>query len=189
MNIEKYRVVSVSYTLKSGSEVVEVVDATQPMTFIFGSGYLLPKFEENIEGKKVGDKFDFQLACEDAYGEIVPDAVVELNKDMFKEEDGSVNEELFKVGAMIPLRDNEGNRFDGRVTEVKDNTLVIDLNHPMAGKSLHFTGEVLEVREATADEMASIYGGCGCGCGDNGCDEGDCGGGCNDGGCGCGCDH
>ena len=195
MKIEKYKVVSVSYTLKSGGEVVEVVDAAQPMTFIFGSGFLLPKFEENIEHKKVGDKFDFELACEDAYGAITPDAIVELNKDMFTEEDGEVNEELFKVGTVIPLRDNEDNRFDGRVTEVKENTLVVDLNHPMAGKNLHFTGEIIDVREATSEELASMYGGgCSCGCGnegcdDDGCNDGGCGCGSNDNGCGCGHDH
>ena len=178
MKIEKYKVVSVSYTLKSGGEVVETVDAQNPMTFIFGVGYLLPKFEDNIEHKTIGDKFDFELACEDAYGAIVPDAIVELNKDMFTEEDGQVNDELFKVGTIIPLRDNEGNRFDGKVIEVKDNTLVIDLNHPMAGKDLHFTGEIIDVRDATEQELASLEGGCSCGCGGGSCDDGDCGDGC-----------
>ncbi|MDR0661026.1 MAG: FKBP-type peptidyl-prolyl cis-trans isomerase [Prevotellaceae bacterium] len=178
MKIEKYKVASVSYILKSGGEVVETVDAQNPMTFIFGVGYLLPKFEDNIEHKSPGDKFDFELPCEDAYGAIVPDAIVELNKDMFTEENGQVNEELFKVGTIIPLRDNEGNRFDGRVTEVKDNSLMIDLNHPMAGKDLHFTGEVIEVRNATEQELASLESGCGCGCGcgGDGCGDGDCGG-------------
>jgi FKBP-type peptidyl-prolyl cis-trans isomerase SlyD len=177
MKIEKYKVVSVTYTLKSGGEVVETVDAQNPMTFIFGVGYLLPKFEDNIEHKSPGDKFDFELTCEDGYGAIVPDAVVELNKDMFAEEDGIVNESLFKVDTIIPLRDNDGNRFDGRVTEVKENTLIIDLNHPMAGKNLHFAGEVIDVRNATEQELASLEGGCGCGCGDGGCEDGDCGGG------------
>lgn len=185
MKIEKHKVVSVSYVLKSGGEVVETVDAQNPMTFIFGVGYLLPKFEDNIENKEPGDKFDFKLACEDAYGAIAPDAIVELEKDMFKEEDGKVNEALFKVGAIIPLRDNEGNRFDGRVTEVKDNTLVIDLNHPMAGKDLHFAGEVIEVRDATDQELTSLYGaGCNCGCGEGGCSDGGCGSDEWDGGCG-----
>ena len=174
MKIEKYKVVSVTYTLKSGGEVVETVDTKNPMTFIFGVGYLLPKFEDNIEHKAVGDKFDFELACEDAYGAIVPDAVVELNKDMFTEEDGKVNEELFKVGTIIPLRDNEGNRFDGRVTEVKENTLMVDLNHPMAGKDLHFTGEIVDVRSATEQELASLEGGCSCGCGGGDCGGEDC---------------
>ncbi len=180
MKIEKYKVVSVSYILKSSGEVVETVDAQNPMTFIFGVGYLLPKFEDNIEHKAVGDKFDFKLTCEDGYGAIVPDAVVELDKDMFREDDGKVNESLFKVGTIIPLRDNEGNRFDGRVTEVKENTLIIDLNHPMAGKDLHFTGEIIDIRNATEQELASLEGGCSCGCGSGGCEDGDC----NDEGCG-----
>lgn len=194
MKIEKYKVVSLSYTLKSGDEVIEVVDNTQPMTFVFGSGFLLPKFEQNIEDKKVGDKFDFELSCEDAYGEVVADAIVELEKSMFKEEDGSINETLFTIGTVIPLRDGDGNRFDGRVTEVKDSSLLVDLNHPMAGKNLHFVGEVLEVREPNPDELARIMGGggCGCGCGEGDCNNEDCGdGGCGDGhkhgGCGCGC--
>ena len=182
MKIEKHKVVSVSYTLKSGGEVVETVDAQTPMTFIFGVGYLLPKFEDNILHKTIGDKFDFELVCEDAYGAIVPDAIVELNKDMFVEEDGKVNDSLFKVGTTIPLRDNEGNHFDGRVIEVKESSLKVDLNHPMAGKDLRFTGEIIDVRPATPEELASLQGGCGCGCscddsdcGDNNCNSGDCG--------------
>ena len=107
------------------------------------------------------------------------------------------NDVIFE-GAVIPLVNADGNRFQGLVLEVKDEVVIIDLNHPLAGKELHFKGSVVTSREATDAEVTALIkmmsgeGGCGCGCGcDGGCD-----GGCDSEGCdcgdhdhGCGCKH
>lgn len=154
MEINLNKVVSLSYTLEVDGDVIETVKADKPMQFIFGTGYLLPKFEENINGKKVGDSFDFRLAAADAYGNVNPDAIVELPKNLFEVE-GKVEEGLLTVGNVLPMMDSEGNRLNGTIDEVKDEVVVMNFNHPLAGAELHFCGKVEEIREATETELAN----------------------------------
>lgn len=180
MEINLNKVISLSYTLKVDGDVIETVTAEKPMQFIFGTGYLLPKFEEHIKGKKTGDAFDFQLNAADAYGNINPEAIVELPKNLF-EVDGKVEEGLLTVGNVLPMMDSEGNRLNGSVDEIKDDVVVMNFNHPLAGAQLHFSGKVEEVREATETEItnglfnekvqescsdgcATDCSSCGCGC-------------------------
>ena len=152
MTVETNKVISLSYELKVDGEVIETVNADKPMQFIFGMGYLLPKFEAQIAGKSVGDNFDFVLAAADAYGEVDPNAVVELPKHIF-EIDGKIEEGLLTVGNALPMSDAEGNRFHGTIEEVKDDVVVMDFNHALAGAALHFTGKVEDIREATQEEL------------------------------------
>ena len=180
MEINLNKVVSLSYTLEVDGDVIETVTAEKPMMFIFGTGYLLPKFEENIKGKKVGDTFDFTLDAPDAYGNVNEEAIVELPKSVF-EIDGKIQDNVLFVGNVLPMMDSEGNRLQGAIDEVKENTIVMNFNHPLAGASLHFSGKVEEIREATKTELtnglfnekvSSCGGGCStagdcssCGCG------------------------
>ncbi|MDR3235715.1 MAG: peptidylprolyl isomerase [Prevotellaceae bacterium] len=152
--IEKNKVVSLSYTLSVADETIETVKADKPMQFIFGSGYLLPKFEQHIEGKNAGDAFDFNLAAVDAYGEEDPDAIVELPIHVF-EVDGKIEDGLLTAGNVLPMTSADGHRLDGMITEVRADVVVMDFNHPLAGDDLHFTGEVVAVRDATSDELAN----------------------------------
>lgn len=158
MEIGKNTVVSLSYTLTVEGDVVETVNADSPLRFIFGTGYLLPKFEENVTGKKVGDKFDFMLSAKEGYGEISEDALVELPINMF-EVDGKVEEGLLTLGNVLPMQDSDGNRLQGTIEEIKEDVVVMDFNHPLAGAELHFQGEVVEVRDVTPQElMDGLYG-------------------------------
>lgn len=178
MKIGENTFVSLSYTLTVNGEVIETVPAEHPLEFVYGAGYLLPKFEAELKGLQPGDKFEFGLAAGDAYGEQIPEAVVELPKDIFMI-DGKIEDGLLTVGNQLPMSDNQGNRMVGTVKAVAENSVTMDFNHPMAGKALDFKGTVVAVREATeADRMP--HGGCSCGCDDAGSCEGD-------GGCGCGC--
>jgi FKBP-type peptidyl-prolyl cis-trans isomerase SlyD len=89
--------------------------------------------------------------------------------------DGKIAEEILFVGNVVPMSDAEGHRMPGIIREVKDETVVMDFNHPMAGKTLNFEVEVVSVRDVTPEDLAS-KGGCGCGCGDHDCNcEGECG--------------
>ena len=176
MKITKDKFVSLSYTLTVDGNVVEKVEASKPLEFVFGSGTLLPQFEANIDGKETGDKFTFSLTPEEAYGNIMEEAVVELPKHLFMI-DGKVNEDLLKVGNMLPMMDNDGNRLMGLVKAIHDEVVTMDFNHPMAGKTLNFEGEVVGVRDSRPEDFHQ----CGCGCG---CEGGDCEDGC-DSGCGC----
>lgn len=154
MEINLNKVISLSYTLEVDGDIVETVTAEKPMQFIFGTGYLLPKFEENIKGKKKGDTFDFKIAAADAYGNVNPDAVVELPKNLFEVE-GKVEEGLLTVGNVLPMMDSEGNRLNGTIDEIKEDVVVMNFNHPLAGADLHFSGKVEEIREATETELAN----------------------------------
>ncbi len=158
MKIEKNKVVSLSYTLTVDGEVIETVNDQNPLKFIFGTGYLLPKFEENVFEKEVGNTFEFKLSAKEGYGEVNDDAIVELPIDMFKV-DGKLEEGLLAPGNVLPMQDSQGNRLQGTVDEVKDNVVVMNFNHPLAGSELHFKGSVVEVRDSTPEELLNgLYG-------------------------------
>ena len=153
----------------------------QPLQFICGTGMLLPKFEEAIMGKEPGEKVAFTLEPKDGYGEVMPEAIVELPKSVFMI-DGKVAEEILFVGSQVPMSDANGNRMIGVISEVKEESVMMDFNHPMAGKTLNFEVEVASVRDVTPEDLMS-KGGCNCGdcncgeeCGEHseGCDCGHC---------------
>src|SRR6056297_3427433 len=154
MQIEKEKVVSVTYNLSvDGFDVksVKQVDKERPLTFHYGVGNMLEKFEENLEGFKSGDTFEFQIKSEDAYGQASDEAIVDLPINIFEIE-GKIDYDLLKVGNYIPMQDQEGNKLDGIVLEVGDEQVKMDFNHPLAGDDLYFKGEVIDVREATDEE-------------------------------------
>ncbi len=173
--------VALSYELTVDGEVIEKVTPESPLQFVYGIGFLLPKFEEHLKGLSKGDEFAFHLDANDAYGPVIGDAVIDLPKDLFRV-DGRIEDGLLEVGNQLPMSDNQGNRLVGVVKEVKDNIVTMDFNHPMAGKALDFKGSVIEVREATQEDLAPMNSSCGCGdsCG---CDCDDSG----HGSCSCGC--
>lgn len=183
MKAEKDSVVSIIYELRKGSkegDVVESLDINNPLTFLFGSGGLLPKFEENLDGLKTGDNFEFLLNSEDAYGPVVENAIVNVPKHIF-EVDGQIDNNLLFVGNNIPMMDNEGRRLNGRVMDILEEVVRMDFNHPMAGEDLFFSGQVTDIREATEDELSHGHvHGSGSHCGDDGCGHD---------GSGCNCGH
>ncbi len=161
-------------------ELLESATAGKPFVFVSGMGMTLDDFEAAIATLQKGEMFDFILTPEQAYGEYVEEAVQTLPRKVF-EIDGVLNKKYVYVGAVVPLQNADGERFNGTVTEVTDETVTVDLNHPLAGETLHFIGTVLENRAATTADMEAMAkslagGGCG-GCnGDcSGC-ESECGG-------------
>ena len=183
------------YTDLDGTkELVEKAPVEHPFLFISDMGTTLDAFEEQIKPLNKGDKFDFTLSIEDAYGKYEEERLIELSKDVFKV-NGRFDKEAIYPGCVVPLVNADGARFNGTVTEVNETVVLVDLNHPLAGKSLNFVGEVVETREATKDEiqgMLNRLSGEGCGCGCDGC-EGGCGDDCDcegeDKDCGCGKCH
>lgn len=137
------------YTVKDGEEVfVEKATEENPLVFLYGVGMMLPKFEENLTGLSAEDSYDFHLTAADAYGERDENALTDLSVEMFQGMD------LPQVGSVLPLQDNQGHQFRALVTEVNDQAVKVDLNHPMAGQNLHFSGKILQVREATEEELS-----------------------------------
>ncbi len=158
MQISKNKVVTVSYNLSSnlpGSDRqhVETADSSNPLQFIYGLGMMIPGFERGLEGKSLGDSFDFSIESEDAYGQTDESAVIKLPIDIFKVE-GVVDFNLLKLGNVLPLNDGDGNIMNGTVRGYDETTVTMDFNHPLAGHLLHFTGKILEIRDASAEEIS-----------------------------------
>ena len=189
-----HKYITVAYSLYTDNsegvhELVEQAPVEHPFQFITELGVALEAFEAKLKNLNAGDEFDFTLSVDEAYGPYEQEHVIELPKSTFMLNGRFQNDVIFE-GAVIPLVNADGNRFQGLVLEVKEDVVIIDLNHPLAGKELHFKGSVVTSREATDAEVTALIkmmsgeGGCGCGCGcDGGCD-----GGCDSEGCGCG-DH
>jgi FKBP-type peptidyl-prolyl cis-trans isomerase SlyD len=115
---------------------------------------MLPDFELNIEGKTSGDLFDFHIPAALAYGEHDAQHIAMIPTTIFHDEKGIFDTEMFKLGALVPMSDNEGNQLRGRIIEVDDENVKMDFNHPLAGTALHFSGEIISVREANEDEIS-----------------------------------
>ncbi len=189
MSISPNKFVRVSYELYVGGEnereLMEEATAERPLEFIYGMGMMLPDFEKELFGLSAGDSFDFVLSSEQAYGEHSEEAVQELPREIFVNEEGEFDSEIVFEGATLPMYTPDGQTVHGSVLEIKDEVVVMDFNPPLAGETLHFIGKVLEEHEATAAELEAFFGnGGGCGCGSHDGDQGGCGG-CG-GGCGCG---
>lgn len=192
MKIENNKVVEFCYELEVDGNVVDHTTEEKPLDYIHGTGSLLPKLEEHIQGMEAGDSFDVTLSPADGYGEKDPDRIIDLPKSAF-EINGEVREDLLVPGNTIPMLNSMGGVIPGLVVEVTAETVKMDLNHAMAGKTLHFTGRIVSVREATEKELTEgLHGEYLHSCGCSGCHghDGDCGG-CSDGHCGdgegCGC--
>ena len=195
MKIEQNKVVEFCYELEVDGQVVDQTSKERPLDYIHGTGSLLPKLEAHIEGMEPGASFDVTLSPAEGYGEVDPDRIIDLPKAAF-EVNGQVREDLLVPGNTIPMMNSMGGVIPGVVVEVTENTVKMDLNHQMAGKTLHFKGEILTVREATEQELTEGLHGefvqsCGCGGGCHGhdgncggCEGGHCG---DDHDCGCGC--
>lgn len=185
MKIQDKKVVHLTYQLKVDGEIADSATTDKPLQFIFGMGYLLPKFEENIAGKEVGEEFEFMLTAENGYGLVNPAAIVDLPKSAF-EIDGVFQADYVKPGRTIPMMSRDGGVVHGTVVSVGDSTVKMDFNHPMAGKDLYFTGKVELVRDATEEELKNgLFGernkscsgscsSCGGDCADGECSKEDC---------------
>ncbi len=185
MKISENKYVTLTYDLNVGEgeerELMEQATAEKPLEFIFGTNSMLEAFEKQIEGLTQGEAFSFQLTPEEAYGDYDDAKIIELPKNIF-EIDGKIDEQVLFEGNTVPMMDSSGNRLTGSVMSIANDVVTMDFNHPLAGETMHFEGSVEGVRDASAEEIAALFSGGGCGCGSGGCDS--CGDGSDEGGCG-----
>ena len=152
MKIGKNKVVELCYELVVDGEVADKTTKERPLDYIHGTGMLLEKFEKNVEGLEPGGKFSFTLTPAEGYGEVDPDRIIDLPKEAF-EVNGQIQEDLLVPGTTVPLLNGRGQVIPGKVLEVSEKSVKMDLNSPMAGKTLNFSGEIVSVREATEKEL------------------------------------
>ncbi|MBP7389876.1 MAG: peptidylprolyl isomerase [Chitinophagales bacterium] len=147
-------VVKITYQLRTepNGEIMDSADQSHPFSFLFGHNNVLELFEQNLEGKIAGNQFNFVLQPGEGYGEYEQEAVLQLEKQIFSV-DGVVQEDMLVVGNVVPLQDQHGQTFQGRIVNLTDTHATVDMNHPFAGKTLYFSGEVLEVRPAHQVEI------------------------------------
>ena len=180
MNIKENIFVAFDYrlTLDSGEEVDKSPEG-QPLGFITGTGQIIPGLEKEMMGMAVGESVKISVEPENAYGPVNPELFQEVKREQFP-----ADMEI-KPGMTFQSQGPQGPMIIN-VSEIKDeDTVVIDLNHPLAGKRLHFDINIAEVRDLTPEESEGISSGCDCGCGcesveDTGCGSGGCG---SEGGC------
>lgn len=153
MKVSKDKVVAVSYELHVEGKLADKAESSAPLEYIHGTGMLLPKFEAALEGKEPGDGFSFTLTPEEGYGTFNPAALVRLSLDAFKM-DGRVMTEFLVVGRTLPMLNGAGQVVQGTITKIGEDHVVMDFNHPMAGKTLDFSGRIESVRDASSKELS-----------------------------------
>jgi FKBP-type peptidyl-prolyl cis-trans isomerase SlyD len=136
-----------NYTLRDDEGNVLDASEGEPLEFLHGHSNIIPGLERELTGLKVGDKKKVSVTASDAYGEYDPELELTLEREQFK---GEVPPE----GAMVELQSEDGDVIFGRVARVTDKEVVLDANHPLAGKRLHFDVEITSVRDASEDELS-----------------------------------
>ncbi|MFO8068045.1 MAG: FKBP-type peptidyl-prolyl cis-trans isomerase, partial [Bacteroidales bacterium] len=129
------KVFTLTYELRSGDakgQVIEAAGKEQPAEFLFGMGNLVKEFEDNIQNLDKGEKFDFVIKADNAYGQPDEKAIVELPKSIFVV-DGKLAEDLLEVGKVVPMKDQQGNPLYGTILEIGEDKVKMDFNHPLAG--------------------------------------------------------
>lgn len=183
MSNAENKYIAVAYRLYSrdddgSQELVEEATKGRPFWFITGLGMTLDRFEAELAPIQRGERFDFIISQEEAYGAYDDGQVAQIPRSTF-EVDGHFDGSRVRVGAVIPMITTEGQRVSGVVNEVRDDVVVMDFNHPLAGCDLHFVGEVVINRLASNAEITqalNLLTGSGCGGNCGGCGDGDCGG-------------
>jgi len=175
MIVEKDRVVSIDYTLRDNNgNLIDSSEGSDPLEYLHGNGNIIPGLEKALAGKKAGDKLTCSIAAADAYGERDDSLIFKVNKSEFEGAD-------IEVGMQFEAHGEEGAQIV-TVVGIEGEEVTIDANHPLAGETLNFDVKVVDVREATSEELehGHVHGGCECGC------EGDCEDDEGEGSCGCG---
>ena len=159
MKIAKNNVVVMHYAVSdSEGTLIDSSYEDKPMAIIQGTGYLIPGLDDALIDHEAGDKFEVSVACEDAYGERHDDYVQTVPREVL------AGVEDLSLGTQLRATTDDGEQTV-IVIDVQDDEITVDGNHPLSGLDLSFDVEIIEVREATADELEHGHvhseGGCG----------------------------
>jgi FKBP-type peptidyl-prolyl cis-trans isomerase SlyD len=146
--IGEKRVVTLHYTLKSSKgEIVDSSQGSEPLTYLHGIGEMVPGFEKQLAGKRAGEKLSFEVQPADGYGERKGKGPQKVPRAAFE----GIGE--IEVGMALDTEGDDGRSQTVWIAAIDDSYVTIDINHPLAGETLHFEVEVIAVRKATADEV------------------------------------
>lgn len=161
MKISQNKIASLAYTLKNDAgDILDTANNSNPFLYMHGTGGIIKGLEKALEEKSVNDDFHLMVLPEDAYGEHDDKLVETVPRDMFE---GIPDEEMV-AGAQFHAQTGQGTQVI-TIASIDGDTVNIDANHPLAGETLHFDVNVLDIREATEEEIAHGHphaaGGCG----------------------------
>ena len=183
MKIEKNKAVAVDYVLTVEGQQIDASREGAPLEYIHGAHMMIPGFEKGLEGLEEGQATEFDVAPEEGYGVYNPQHRFDIPKSSF-EVNGVLREDLLVPGTVVPMHNTSGGIVQGTVAAVGEDTVTMDFNHMLAGKTLHFKVKVVSVKEHDGE--------CECGCHGHHHHDEDCECGCHDGhhdDCECGCHH
>ena len=148
MKIQEGTSATVQFRLLDANDqkVIDLSAEKKPVTFVFGKGLLFPEFEKNLIGLSVGDQFDFTIKAAEAYGETDPYAIFDIPLDTF-EVDGKIDQDMIRVGNIITMTDNQGRKHPGKIIKITKDAVLMDFNHPLAGKNIRYIGKVIEIKQ------------------------------------------
>lgn len=148
MQIAENRAVAIDYTLRNeAGEVLDSSEGMQPLVYLHGAANIISGLEQALVGKVAGDSLEVSVEPEDAYGEYQADLVATLGRSMFE------GVEELEVGMQFHASAPDGGMQIVTIRDIDGDDVTVDGNHPLAGQRLHFQVKVVEVREATADEL------------------------------------
>ena len=147
LSVKKDLVVSLDYKLHVDGELIDSSEQDYPIQFLQGHGEIIPGLEGELYGMKVGEQKHVVVPPAKAYGEFDADAVAEIPRSEFPK-DFPLEPEV-----EVQLRDEDGEVVDAYIESVDDKMVYLNLNHPLAGKELHFSVTVVELREPTPEEL------------------------------------
>lgn len=156
MIIEEHAIVTLTYEVRDGGPqgpLLERMDANYPFVFMFGVGKMLPAWERRIFGLKSGMGFTFLLAPEDAYGLPSKEHILQMPKNLFYNEREQIEPGLLEKGQFVTLTDQNGRNVNAKILDWNDEDVTLDANHALAGKTLFFSGAILDVRAPRVEEL------------------------------------
>jgi FKBP-type peptidyl-prolyl cis-trans isomerase SlyD len=148
IKVDDGQVVSLHYTLQVDGQVVDSSEGKEPLQFIQGMGHIIHGLEHQLYNMKIGEKKDLVVAPKDGYGETEASAFMDVPRASFPP-----NVPL-TLGTELELRDKNGHPMYARIDEVTDQNVRLNMNHPLAGKELHFSVQIANLRPATKEEVS-----------------------------------
>ena len=149
LQISDGTVVTLHYTLKVDEEIMDTSEGREPIQFIQGKEQIIPGLEAELYGMSSGESKKVVVEPQKGYGEVQPEAGLDVPAEEFPEEIP------LEPGTELQLRNQNGKIINARIDSVEKDSIHLDFNHPLAGKDLHFDVEVVDVRDASADELST----------------------------------
>jgi FKBP-type peptidyl-prolyl cis-trans isomerase SlyD len=140
-------VVSLAYQLTVDNEVVDFSEEGEPLQFLQGRGEIIPGLESQLYGLAVGDEKQVNVQAAQAYGPLDPEALMDVPREQFP------TEIPLEIGTVLQVKDSEDEVHNARISKVDAKSIQLDFNHPLAGKDLSFAVTVVDLRQATAEEL------------------------------------